>query len=1077
MKNSSGRSTAFEVRLQDPEPGNTVHLTPSGKGATKHFEEKSCKKITARRVAEILQEEENESLIQRTALLDRPNDIVPDSQPVVLKEKPLLPGLLESVHKDLRSFSKKKCWVSDSPASSCSTLERQTSRMKYTFQFDDRRIKHQTFYSIFDEKSPCQDHRNKLQTVEQLLTDKAEKVTPKERHKKCGTHMNDVKKRMQLTVDGRLLPTSPTDEFPKIEGVCLHSICETETMASVASMKRLVMTNQILDGICHGAGPKEQKIPQRGNYSKIRDLDLTCKYRPKDDEWENGIRKESTISETMISAIAAKYTNEQKAKLLNKDVNLLNRYELDESQSLIKKQKKKLKDEKGTDKGQKRVAATEKSHSRMEDCTADVYSFVGSSTDEPTITLGMKYKTVSERIYANKRETEKKNVKSSLTKKEVCKSSGCRNKKYFSIDTDTDGKTDVSWLRESNRKIKPKLVVYTRQKKENKAENLGKEKVATPHKKHCDKKSIPAMRPTEKISSGQPERKQRICPRRSAAMQQCYKEASESEFDSREESLSSSPKRERNLTLPKEAKKVFKNSRRKSNLPNISMKYHELSEVSSHSFTNTSSVEKIRYEKTCEPTLSTRPTSPLESETSIQAESLPESLQSTYQSTAMKSCKLKKGFLKIATSLPSPDHSGAKATFNSGSSPIVSPNSLSCELNEKDEDIQQTFLAVNKTYNSTTRNRNCSSESSVITARSSSNFTIRTPCSKRTAGEENLSTSAILQMSQRGVTDKVHENEIHISGPSSRASVLKRICGKDHQSNFNAFEEDEKTKDQATGLRPRKLFKYDFGNQSINADAEFQSPINDDHSSIKKVDNWELNEPNMGIVCQRFTNELKVKFQEKVAHNKIPDGQGMREGKVLMDLKERVVQLAREDVNRSWADGEVGDVKLCENSALQHPSDNIAKHAQRVDTFTKFSLKSLQQRMSSTSLQIHGYRLKRLNKFQSIFTQELEHFEKDSQSLKAMEKELTSFWKKHSKALSEMKENEEQRIQHLRSSFENNLRHSVEFEEQIFSTEMRLMRKDMKTCQARLLKEMQEEELVTVRRGLQSFFLSEGTPF
>ncbi|GCB66020.1 hypothetical protein scyTo_0014942, partial [Scyliorhinus torazame] len=107
--------------------------------------------------------------------------------------------------------------------------------------------------------------------------------------------------------------------------------------------------------------------------------------------------------------------------------------------------------------------------------TADVYSFVASSTDEPTITLGMKYKTVSERIYANKRETEKKNMKSSLTKKEVRKSSGCRKKKYFSIDTDTDGKTDVSWLRESNRKIKPKLVVYTRQKKENKAENLGKE--------------------------------------------------------------------------------------------------------------------------------------------------------------------------------------------------------------------------------------------------------------------------------------------------------------------------------------------------------------------------------------------------------------------------------------------------------------------------------------------------------------------------------------------------------------------------------------------------------------------------
>ncbi|XP_043565939.1 synaptonemal complex protein 2 [Chiloscyllium plagiosum] len=94
-----------------------------------------------------------------------------------------------------------------------------------------------------------------------------------------------------------------------------------------------------------------------------------------------------------------------------------------------------------------------------------------------------------------------------------------------------------------------------------------------------------------------------------------------------------------------------------------------------------------------------------------------------------------------------------------------------------------------------------------------------------------------------------------------------------------------------------------------------------------------------------------------------------------------------------------------------------------------------------------------------------------------MEKELTNFWKNHSQAFSELKENEEQRIQHLKSSFENNLCHSVDFEEQIFSNEMHLMRKDMKTVQERLLKEMQEEELVTVRRGLQSFFQSETMRF
>ncbi|XP_072918461.1 synaptonemal complex protein 2 [Hemitrygon akajei] len=156
---------------------------------------------------------------------------------------------------------------------------------------------------------------------------------------------------------------------------------------------------------------------------------------------------------------------------------------------------------------------------------------------------------------------------------------------------------------------------------------------------------------------------------------------------------------------------------------------------------------------------------------------------------------------------------------------------------------------------------------------------------------------------------------------------------------------------------------------------------------------------------------------------------------------------------------------------------NAPRHAQRIDRFTKFSLKSLQQRMSSTNVQIHSYRLQRLDKFQAIVKQELQHFEKDCLSLKCMEKELSNFWKQRSEAFNELKENQEERIQHLRSSLENNVCHSMEIEEKIFSTEMHLMRKDMKAVQDRLLKEMQEEELLTVRKGLQSFFLSETTPF
>ncbi|XP_072413117.1 synaptonemal complex protein 2-like [Chiloscyllium punctatum] len=733
-------------------------------------------------------------------------------------------------------------------------------------------------------------------------------------------------------------------------------------------------------------------------------------------KWKYSIRKESTITETMISAIAAKYTNEKK-KPLNKGLDLLNRSKCDESQFLDKMQRKKLKEEKGTHKEHKGGSTIKSLNRKIEDSTTDVYRFVGSS-DEPTITLGMKYEPVLQQYCANKRETEKKKMKNGLTEKVEPKALRCRKKKYFFTDTDTDGKTDVSWLRESNRKIKPKLVAYTRQKKQNLTESSGKGKVATLQRQHYEKRSK-STKQIEATNSGkvQDGRKKRTCPRRSTAARPCYKEVSASEFDSSEESLSFSPQSERNLTTPPPVKNIFNNIKREANM---SRKPCEVSAVSSiHSFTNTSSIEKMRYERPCEPMASTRTTSPLESESSIQSKSLPEPLQTSCLSMETISCKTKKDFQDTATPLLSPIHSAAKSAFISDFSPIVSSVSMpevtpiclqSCEVNENDEEVQQEFVTLKKNNDYTTMKKSCSSESSVITARSSSNFTIKTISSKRTTAEETLSTSALLEEGRREM-DKVIESEVHKSGPSNHASVFKRIYGEDHQSNFHVFEEDGGAKDEGTGLRPRKLFKCDLENQSINRDAEFQIRITSDHAS---VDNWELNTPNMETICQQFRKELQKKFQ---------------------------------------------------------------KHSQRIDTFTKFSLKSAQKRMSSTSLQIHSYRLQRLNKFQTIFTQELERFEKDSQSLKMMEKELTNFWKNHSQAFSELKENEEQRIQHLKSSFENNLCPSVDFEEQIFSNEMHLMRKDMKTVQERLLKEMQEEELVTVRRGLQSFFQSETMRF
>ncbi|XP_069740786.1 synaptonemal complex protein 2 isoform X2 [Narcine bancroftii] len=1047
MKNSSGRNNTYKVGSDKAEPGNSIHLDlPEKRSTHKLMEKKSTQKITASKVIEILQEEDERKVVLQTMLQGRLDEIVPDSQPVVLKQKPLLPGLSENIHKDQMCFSKKRCWISDSPASSCSTVERKSACMKYAFQQGDQILKHQTFCSTFDEKSPRKNHQNEFQNlkngaVELQLQYNLEKETSAEKHEKNGTYIKDNHNKAKFI----------------------------ENMASE-------MDNFKFDEISHNFGSEKQNNPKSNNGSERYKTDLTCKNQPRKPEY--GVKK-NTITETMINAIAAKYTDETKKKHLNKDVHLSIRYQLDELHD-----QKKLKDKKQTWKGQKGIDRTVNVKNKMKNGVLDVYSFDGSSTVEPTISLRVKNNKMPQQTFSDKRKSEKTNKKHKPAKKEeIHKSTGHVNKKYFFTDTETDGKTEISWLQESNRKTKPKLVAYSRQRKQNMPHNLDKGKVTTSVRSHSAKKSKGKMKSIEKINSKKipAEKKQRNCPRRAAATQPCYKEVSESASDSSEEVLSLANQRKSNLTMPVPAKKICKDYKEKETMPAHYTQHKEISDVSTLPSDENTSVEKMRYERMCKPvTLSTsRSSSPPESEPSIQRESSLESLQSPNLSMKFtKPYKSAKGILKTETPLSSPYYSTAKPTFSCDFSPAVSPisqvTSLRIEINEMD-DVQQEFvkwknpdgdIVANKnltsensiastgssnnfTLNSLTTkktttkvtplrieinkmddvqqefvkwkypdedivaNKCQSSENSVATTGSSNNFTQNSLITKKTSPKETLSRSATPVRSRRGEKDRVSSTESHTAGPTCNFSVFKCIYGKNLQNNFSDVEEEEETTEQQSNLKPRKLFGCDFGNQNSYRDPNLLSN-NIGGSSVKQIDHWGKSEPNIGDISQKFSKELKVKFQ---------------------------------------------------------------RHSQRIDRFTKFNLKSVQQRMSSTSVQIYGYRLQRLNKFQAIIMQEMQQFEKDSLALKCMEKELSNFWKQHSKAFSELKENEEERIQHLRSSFENNVCHSVELEERVFRTEMHLMRKEMKTIQDRLLKEMQEEELVTVHRGLQSFFLSGSTPF
>uniref|UniRef100_A0A8C6AQY8 Synaptonemal complex protein 2 n=1 Tax=Monodon monoceros TaxID=40151 RepID=A0A8C6AQY8_MONMO len=145
-----------------------------------------------------------------------------------------------------------------------------------------------------------------------------------------------------------------------------------------------------------------------------------------------------------------------------------------------------------------------------------------------------------------------------------------------------------------------------------------------------------------------------------------------------------------------------------------------------------------------------------------------------------------------------------------------------------------------------------------------------------------------------------------------------------------------------------------------------------------------------------------------------------------------------------------------------------------MDYFTKQSWKTAQQHIKTVDHQIQEYRsvIKKLDKFQLIIIEELENFEKDSQSLKDLEKEFVGFWEKVFQKFSAYHKSEQQRLHLLKASLEKNVFYNTDYEETIFTSEMCLMKENMKMLQDRLLKEMQEEQLLNVRRGLMSLFMA-----
>ncbi|KAL7864596.1 hypothetical protein AOLI_G00160160 [Acnodon oligacanthus] len=313
-----------------------------------------------------------------------------------------------------------------------------------------------------------------------------------------------------------------------------------------------------------------------------------------------------------------------------------------------------------------------------------------------------------------------------------------------------------------------------------------------------------------------------------------------------------------------------------------------------------------------------------------------------------------------------------------------------------------------------------------------------------------------------------------LSGPASHRK-RHSSCKSTSLSDIEDSEEGE-TKvvpsELAIKMRPRKLFKPN--DKPWHKKKGFKQPKEEQSSS-------EEEEKNESEIRRRPTGVTK-----KSSHSP----QSRSPSATVLEDVETCSTVLSNVMSSCWEAGVEADIDLPQSeistsqemgfvcrqfsTELKRKFENRSR---RMDLFTKQSMKAFKQHVSSISMEVHKYRSKSLEKVKGVLMDEIKNLEKDDTALRTMEEELTSYWKKQVLAFHSYQEKGTRRLHNLKSAIESNVLHSLEYEEQIFSSQMCLMKRDIKSVQDRLFKQMQEEELLSVRRGLQTLFLPDVAMF
>ncbi|XP_024051673.1 synaptonemal complex protein 2 [Terrapene carolina triunguis] len=497
----------------------------------------SEKHMSAEKVLEMIQNEADSETSQKQTLHEL-LDIVPDSQPVGRNDKPLLPGLLESSADENKIWKKQACSVPEKLITKCDKQKRSTSS-GHTFQqvpgLSERAAKQKAFYSIFESTSPKQQAQSrKISKKQQNETEKPEENCIRHRGQTLNSS-NHLEQKI-LSTEAKEVPTTPETSFNSV-----YPTKMTEKSRGYSTKLVLARNSKEEVDVSFRKGTTNHKTSETVIDSHLGSSDLAIKgMKAKSKEMAEPI-------ESIISKISDRYKQKDDIEHARKA-----REFLANNRSCLNKSGFKVNKEKVQNRSCRNVKTRAVLNMTTGHMVDDVYNFNLSGFDEPTIKLGVQELHVTN-LKASTDLTEKKNPdesKSTIQKKVDNKNRTNKNKKHLFSDTDTeyrgdDSKTDISWLRESNRKPKPQLIDYSRTK------NLKKSKSIEATDTFCDpaclmdisegkktkNKKVPV---SKKQNTKADERIKQTTrpkwPRRAALAKKSYKDYSNSESESEQES-------------------------------------------------------------------------------------------------------------------------------------------------------------------------------------------------------------------------------------------------------------------------------------------------------------------------------------------------------------------------------------------------------------------------------------------------------------------------------------------------------------------------------------------------------------